>query len=774
MQRTARRGGLPCGEIAMRKRAVLFAIFQFLISVFLFVPAGRAQSLAQDLAALTARPAVTGYEQALAAEIEKQLEKFKPQRDNLGNLWVTLGSGGPTRLIVAPLDEPGYIVSGITDDGYLRVQRLPQAAPHGLFDQLFAAQPVVIHTRAGKWVYGVVAGLSTHLQGGRRDAPRTNHPDELFVDIGASSAAEVRRAGVELLDPIGLDRELRWMSGGRVTAPGVGDRFGAAALLELLRRVDAKKLTGTLIVAFVTQHWAGVRGLDRLTQHSKADEAIFVGRFRRAPSGGPGGAAAAAQRQQQPAARRAPGKEPGSGALIASQNPDAALEGLPADLKKLAEEQSIPLATDFSAPLPRASYTQGPALPPRVAHLGIAAAWPSTPAEFLSLGDLDQLVRLLEAYAQGTASPPAAWSEPVAELKPTPAKPKVAPGVTEILKSLVETYGMSGYETAVREEIARLLPAWAKPETDADGNLILRWKDPAAKKAPKILFVAHSDEIGYLVRAIAKDGRLEVQSRGGGTVYFFAGHAMLVQTANGVRAGVMELPAGWDAPDFQWPAGPQAGPLRVDVGARSAAEVEQLGIKVNDWITVPKKYRKLFGARANGRSFDDRVGCTALVSAVWALGPSLAGRDITFVWATREEVGLEGALAVARKRAAEGDAPDFVFAVDTFVSSDSPLESPRFADAPIGKGFVVRAVDNSNIARRDLVDRVIKIARANQIPVQWGVTGGGNDGATFLHTGSLDIPIGWALRYSHSPGEVIDTRDVEALARIVTMLSRHW
>jgi putative aminopeptidase FrvX len=763
--------------MAMRKGVLLDSILSILFFLSLFPGNSHAQSLAQDLALLTARPAVTGYEQALAEEIEKRLEKFKPQHDNLGNLWITLGSGSPTRLIVAPLDEPGYIVSGITEDGYLRVQRLPQAAPHGLFDQLFAAQPVVIHTHAGKWVYGVVAGLSTHLQAGRRDAPRTNHTDELYVDIGASNPAEVRRAGVELLDPLGLDRELRWMGGGRVTAPGVGDRFAAAALLELLRRVDARKLTGTLIVAFVTQQWANVRGLDRLTQHTKADEAIYVGRLRRG-GGLPGGAAAAAaQRQQQaqpPPALRLPKKEPGSGVLFATQIPDAALEGLAAELKKLADEQSIPASSDYSAPLPRASYTQGPALPARLAHLGVAVAWPSTPAEFVSMGDLDQLVRLLETYAQGIASPPATSSEPVAELKPTPAKPKVAPGVTEILQSLVESYGMSGYETAVREEIARLLPAWAKPETDTDGNLILRWKDPAAKKAPKILFVAHSDEIGYLAQRIAPDGRLEVRSRGGGTIYFFAGHAVLVHTAKGVRAGVMELPAGWDAPNFQWPAGPQAGPLRVDVGARSAAEVEAMGIQVNDWITVPKKYRKLFSARANGRSFDDRVGCTALISAAWALGPSLAGRDITFVWATREEVGLEGALAVARKRAAENDAPDFVFAVDTFVSSDSPLESPRFANARIGKGFVVRAVDNSNIARRDLVDRVIKLARLNQIPVQWGVTGGGNDGATFLHTGSLDIPIGWPLRYSHSPGEVIDTRDVEALTRIVAALARSW
>ena len=112
--------------------------------------------------------------------------------------------------------------------------------------------------------------------------------------------------------------------------------------------------------------------------------------------------------------------------------------------------------------------------------------------------------------------------------------------------------------------------------------------------------------------------------------------------------------------------------------------------------------------------------------------------------------------------------------MDTFVSSDSPLESPRFADAPIGKGLVIRAVDNSNIVARQHVDRLVKLARASSIPVQYGVTGGGNDGAVFLRHGAVDIPIAWPLRYSHSPGEVIDTRDLDALARIIAVLARSW
>lgn len=729
----------------------------------------------QTLKDLVETPGVSGYESALAEKIRAAAKPHQLETDNLGNLSVTFGSGAPHKMIVAAMDEPGYVISAITDDGYLRVQRLPQTAPHSLFDQLHFTQPVQILTRKGKWVTGVVAGLSTHLQGGRRDAPRSNHPDDMYIDIGASSRAEARQAGVDVLDPIAIERELLPMGFNKMAGNALGDRFGAAALLELLRRLDPAKVRGSLTIAFVAQQWTGARGLDRLTQRIPADELVYVGRLlpRRATPGrgappanqrGQGG-----QRRGEAASTPEPEANPGDGVLIVSGDSN----GLAAELSATAKEKGIATKPAASAPV------RGPELPSRFAHVSIATDWATTPAETADIQDLRSLANLLEAYAQGTVSASAADTLPSVASPSTGKKPATAPSNTTILSRLVESYGMSGFESAPREAIKNLLPPWAKPETDEKGNLILKVASrKKGSKAPGITFVAHDDELGYQIDRITDDGRLVVTSRGGGTVYFYAGHPVLVHTASGPRAGVMELPAGWDAPNFEWPRGRAAdgeSQLRVNVGASSAAQVAELGInKDKDFITIPKKYRPLFGTRANGRSFDDRVGCTALIAAAWALGPGLVDRDITFVWAVEEEIGLRGAHFDADRAAKNGTAPDFVFAVDTFVSADSPLESPRFADAPIGKGFVIRAVDNSNITDRKWVDKLIALARANQIPVQYGITGGGNDGSAYLKHGTVDIPIAWPLRYSHSPGEVIDTRDVDALAKIVAAISRNW
>ena len=87
---------------------------------------------------------------------------------------------------------------------------------------------------------------------------------------------------------------------------------------------------------------------------------------------------------------------------------------------------------------------------------------------------------------------------------------------------------------------------------------------------------------------------------------------------------------------------------------------------------------------------------------------------------------------------------------------------------------MVRAVDNSNIVPHDLVNKVLSIARAQRIPAQYGSTNGGNDGAAFLLYGSIDVALGWPLRYSHSPGEVIDVRDLDALSKIIAAVAGTW
>lgn len=745
------------------------------------VPVPAPSTIANVLRDLVETPAVSGYEQAVGKKIVARLkampQKYDVKTDNLGNVTVTLGSGSPKRLIVAPFDEPGFVVSGITPEGYLTLQRLPQGGSLPLFNELYAAQPVKLETPKGQWISGAVAGISIHLQPQRQHPPSMADLDNMYVDVGATSAEQARAGGADVLSPLAIGRTLYSLDGKKYASPAIGDRFGDTVLLELLRTLDAAKLKGTLTVAFVTQQWLGARGLQKVLYQLNPDEMIYVGRLMRPPAAPAGGNAQGAQREvpsfKQPT---------GSGVLIASEKPDADLIGFAADLKKLAGENNFPVATDLSAPLlPRAGYMAQARLPERTVHLSIATAWPSTPAEMIDAHDFIALEQLLKVYLQGAITEGGTKSAGYAELlPPNRIKPATAPSAEAILKDLIETYGVSGgHEQNMREAVTALLPAWAKPETDDAGNLVLHWNSTHGSAAGKtsgtksIAVVAHMDEIGYEVHSILPDGRLELEPKGGGVLAYFLGHAAVVHSGKRIFPGVLELPEGWDKPGFEWPRG-QRMMFHMDIGARNPEDVAALGIKTGDFVTIPKQYHKLMGRRAAARAFDDRVGCTALVAATWALGPDLKGRDVTFIWSTSEELGLEGASDAAKHMAAQGKTPDYVFAVDTFVSADSPLESKRFGDGILGHGFVVRAVDNSNVVPRELAQRVVSIARTGAIPAQYGVTGGGNDGSAFLLYGSTDVALGWPLRYSHSPAEVVDVRDVEALGKIIAAIAQSW
>jgi putative aminopeptidase len=700
--------------------------------------------------------AVSGHEERLGMAIRARVKALAPKTDNLGNVFVTIGSGDPHKLIAVAMDEPGYVVSGITGDGYLRVQRLPQAAVTPVFDVLNFAQPVWVFTRAGNQVNGVFAGLSVHLQPGRVGGPKMNHPDELYVDIGAKNAEEVRAAGVDVLDSVALQGNLQTVGAYEISGQSAGDRAVLHAVLALGESARPEQMKGTLTIAFVAQHWTGGRGMNRLLTQLHPDEMVFAGHI--TPR-------SADNEKEKPGAAL---PKPGSGVLIGTASAGTAGEGLEAEIKGIAESRKIPITILAANPPRIAGYAPGAQYPKQIVEIGIPTLWAETPAETVDKRDARQLFELLAAYAGIT---------PAGDVEPAKGRTS-SDGST--IASLVTAYGASGHEAAVREKVKQLLPEWARQRAQADaaGNLILHLGEakPGAK-TPRLAFLAHMDELGYEVKKIEDDGRIELEVLGGGYTQYFLGHPALLHKSDGTSAGaVMELPEGWDKQGFEWPQSLRTmdDPVRAYVATRSREETEKLGIKPGDWVTIEKEYRQLLGTRANARSFDDRVGCAALIAAVKAIGPSLPGRDVTFVWSTEEEVGLKGAATAAAKMAGDGKTPDFVFAIDTFVSNDSPLETRRFGNAEIGKGFVVRAVDNSNVVPAQYVQRVVSLARAGKIPVQYGVTGGGNDGAVFTRFGSVDVALGWPLRYSHSPAEVIDLRDLDALGRIVAIVAKDW
>lgn len=329
-----------------------------------------------------------------------------------------------------------------------------------------------------------------------------------------------------------------------------------------------------------------------------------------------------------------------------------------------------------------------------------------------------------------------------------------------VLAQLVESYGVSGAEAPVREVVKRLLPG-VSTQTDTAGNL---WVRVGQGDGGPVVIVAHMDEIGFRIDSILADGSLALRNRGGFFASLFEAKPALIHGDHGDIPGIF-LPRD-SGLTRRAPA-----PLRVSVGATTRAGAESLGVAIGQTITMPKQYVRLAGTRATGRSFDDRMGCAALILALRRLDRAKLKHPVIFVFSVREEIGLEGAAAVAHQL---GTTVRRVHAIDTFVSADSPLELPNFAVAPLGAGAVARVLDNSSITPPAYVDSLAQIARTRNIALQIGTTNGGNDGSTFTPYGVVDVAMGWPLRYSHSPAEVVDLKDLVSLADLVRAVAEDW
>ncbi|MGH7579567.1 MAG: hypothetical protein ACREM9_05300, partial [Gemmatimonadales bacterium] len=216
------------------------------------------EDLARRLAGIGA---VTGLEQRMVDTLLSLLPGSR--RDRAGNAVLTLGTGASRRLAVCPVDEPGYVVGHLRDDGYLTLRRSPGPISRARDAQL-EGQRVSIAT-AGGLVPGVVAVRSIHLTRGRDRIPGGFTVDSALVDVGAGTKAEVEALGIRTLDPVTLTKRPHGYGGDLLASPVVGRRAACAALIVAARRAAAEQTMiprrQSVVIAFVVEHELSGRGI---------------------------------------------------------------------------------------------------------------------------------------------------------------------------------------------------------------------------------------------------------------------------------------------------------------------------------------------------------------------------------------------------------------------------------------------------------------------------------------------------------------------------------
>lgn len=200
------------------------------------------------------------------------LDKIKPyvdstQIDSMGNVIALKKGTNPDSkkiMVCAHMDEVGFIVSDVTDEGFVKFKEV------GGFDpRILLTQKVVIDSSSGQ-IKGVMGIKAVHLQ--TADERKKVAPiDSMYIDIGASSRVDALKF-VSKGDYATFDSEYRELGEGLIKAKALDDRAGCALMLELVKN----KYECDIYYCFTTQEEVGLRGAGVVARRLSADIAIIL------------------------------------------------------------------------------------------------------------------------------------------------------------------------------------------------------------------------------------------------------------------------------------------------------------------------------------------------------------------------------------------------------------------------------------------------------------------------------------------------------------------
>jgi endoglucanase len=195
---------------------------------------------------------LSGSEGSVMDIVRKELKPHVDaiHEDRMGNLVAVRKGNSFKVMLAAHTDEIGLMVKSIEDKGFLRFVTLGGWYPPTLYNQR-----VVLHGTRGR-VFGVLGGKPPHLMD-EEERRKGVKVDDLFIDVGASSREEAEAMGIEIGTPVTLDREVRELTGGRLTGKAFDNRVGVALLVKTLQEV---KSPFTIYGVFTVQEEVGLKG----------------------------------------------------------------------------------------------------------------------------------------------------------------------------------------------------------------------------------------------------------------------------------------------------------------------------------------------------------------------------------------------------------------------------------------------------------------------------------------------------------------------------------
>ena len=327
--------------------------------------------------------------------------------------------------------------------------------------------------------------------------------------------------------------------------------------------------------------------------------------------------------------------------------------------------------------------------------------------------------------------------------------------ILETQQKLIACALPSGFE----EPQAALLAELARPfvdeiTVDTLGNVICRKKG----KGKRIMMPGHMDVIGFLAVYIDKKGYIRFTNIGGHTPAFLLGTP--VRFENGVKGTIC---ASEKIDNNKPPMAAELLDLYIDIGAKDYDEAAAL-VDVGDVCVFDTEAVAVAGGNIMTPYADDLMACIVLLIAMEELQGKQSPNDLYFVFSTQEERGLKGAKVCAQHLK-----PDMGIAVDLTRTGDTPAETVKM-EVSLGKGPTIKIKDSSHICNPQVVQLLRAAAKKAKIPYQDEILLAGGTDAAAIQKSPGGVPAGVISipgRNIHSPGEMINAKDVELAGKLL-------
>lgn len=331
----------------------------------------------------------------------------------------------------------------------------------------------------------------------------------------------------------------------------------------------------------------------------------------------------------------------------------------------------------------------------------------------------------------------------------------------ELIKALTELDGPVGQEHAVLDYVEGLWrEAGATTERTRIGNLVAR----CGGRGPKLLIVAHADELCYLVRSIDPGGFLWLANGQGWERktsirnWFTVGQRVRILARSGVIPGVIASATGHVASlGLPEPSELTWNDFWIDTGL-SREVLLAAGVTPGTRVIWDADTTR-FGPHVIGKALDDRVPIAVITEVLRQVPVEVRAFDLTLACTVQEEVGLIGAFALAAR-----EQFDAAIVVEIGLAGDIPTVSERIMPLRLGSGPVLIHKDAMVHYDHGLTAALERSAARAGVPIQHAIFGSfGSDGSALM---KADIPaamVAFPARYTHSPFEMGHMGDIEAL-----------